>query len=81
MEHHPKEQSSYRGELGGILPGIVYTNRKCKENSITCGKVVFGCDSKGALAASFGWKTPNPNWVCFDLVSMIRCHLRESNLK
>ena len=81
MEHHPKEQSSYRGELGGILPGIVYTNRKCKENSITCGKVVFGCDSKGALAASFGWKTPNPNWVCFDLVSMIRYHLRSSNIQ
>ena len=78
---HPDEQSSYRGELGGILAGIVYTNRKCEENNITSGKCVFGCDNKGALAASFGWKTPNPNWVCFDLVSMIRYHLRSSNIK
>ena len=78
---HPSEQSSYRGELGGILAGIVYTNKKCEENNITEGKCIFGCDNKGALAASFGWKTPNPNWVCFDIVSMIRYHLRSSNIK
>jgi hypothetical protein len=75
---HAKEQSSYRGELGGILTAIVYTNKKCKENNITEGKCIMGCDNKGALAASFGWKTPNPNWVCFDIVSMIRYHIRDS---
>ena len=78
---HAKEQSSYRGELGGILAAIVYTNKKCKQNNITEGKCTLGCDNKGALSASFGWKTPNPNWVCFDLVSMIRYHLRDSNIQ
>ena len=78
---HAKEQSSYRGELGGILTAIVYTNKQCKENNITEGKCIMGCDNKGALAASFGWKTPNPNWVCFDIVSMIRYHLRDSTIQ
>jgi hypothetical protein len=68
------EQSSYRGELGGILAGIVYANTVCKSNNITEGKCIMGCDNMGALSASFGWRTPNPNWICFDLVGMIRYH-------
>jgi hypothetical protein len=78
---HPEEQSSYRGELGGILAGIVFANKVCNENNIKEGKCIMGCDNKGALSASFGWKTPNPNWVCFDLVGMIRYHLRLSPIQ
>ena len=78
---HAREQSSYRGELGGILAGIVYANSACKSNNITEGKCIMGCDNMGALSASFGWRTPNPNWVCFDLVSMIRYHIRSSPIQ
>ena len=75
---HTDEQSSYRGELGGILSGLANSHRLLHKNGITSGKCVFGCDNKGALEASFGWKTPNPNWACFDLVSEIRNQLRLS---
>ena len=44
---HQDEQSSYRGELGGILAGIVYTNKKCEENNITSGKCVLAAIIKG----------------------------------
>ena len=75
---HEAEQSSYRGELGGILSGLAYSHRILQQKGITSGKCVFGCDNKGALDASFGWKTPNHNWKCFDLVSDIRHQLRIS---
>ena len=77
----PEDQSSYRGELGSILAGIVYTNEILKEQDITSGKCFFLCDSKGALDASFGWRTPNSTWTCYDIVSMIRFHIRQSNIK
>ena len=72
---HPKEQSSYRGELGGILLGIVFANSVAKKYNITSGKCLFFSDNKGALAAGFGWKHPTPDWACFDLLSLIRYHL------
>ena len=75
---HIDEQSSYRGELGGILSGLAHSHRIFQQNGITSGACVFGCDNKGALDASFGWKTPNPNWACFDLVSERRHQLRLS---
>jgi hypothetical protein len=78
---HAKEQSSYRGELGGILAGVVFANKVCEDNNITEGKCTMGCDNMGALSASFGWRTPNPNWVCFDLVGMIRYHIRKSPIQ
>ena len=73
----PIDQSSYRGELGGILAALTYTNKMCREAQ-TEGTCTLACDIKGALAASFGWKTPNPNWKSFDIVSMIRYQLRNS---
>jgi hypothetical protein len=41
----------------------------------TEGKCTAGCDNKGALVASFGWKYPTPRWASYDLVRMIRHHL------
>ena len=78
---HPKDQSSYRGELGGILLGIVFTNRIAKKYNITKGICTFGSDNKGALAASFGWKSPTPDWSCFDIVALIRYHLKHSPIE
>ena len=76
---HRDEQSSYRGELGGILSGLAYANKIFQQSGTTSGEHVFGCDKKGALDTSFGWKTPNPNWTCFDLlVSEIWHQLRLS---
>ena len=77
---HPIDQSSYRGELGGILAALTYTNELCVTTQTT-GTCTLSCDNKGALDASFGWKTPNPNWKCFDIVSMIRCQLRNSPIQ
>jgi hypothetical protein len=77
----PDDQSSYRGELGGILASIVYTNSVCKKHNITAGKCKMYCDNKGALSASFGWKTPNPRWSCYDIVSLIRLQLAISPIK
>ena len=73
-----EEQSSYGR---GILAGIVFANKVCKDDKITEGKCTMGCDNQEALAASFDWKSPNPNWVCFDLVGMIRYHLRTSPIQ
>ena len=73
-----REQSSYRGELGGILTGIAITNRLLKKHNITGGECTLVCDNKGALAASFGWKTPTPDWTCFDIISLIRNEIKIS---
>ena len=54
-----KEQSSYRGELGGIQAGIAITNSLFKKYNITKGQCRFACDNKGAIAASFGWNRPH----------------------
>ena len=73
-----EDQSSYRGELAGILASILYTNKVCQRKGIHQGKCTMYCDNKGALQASFGWKTPNSRWSSFDLVSLIRFHLANS---
>ena len=83
---HSDDQNSYRAELGGILAGIVYTNstvlkRSRMTNRPITGKCIFACDNKGALDASFGWKIPNPNCSCYDLVAMIRYHLEQSTVR
>ena len=75
---HRDEQSSYRGELGGILTGISIANSLLTKEGITSGECTFCCDNKGALDASFGWKNPNPTWTCYDLVSAIRHQLHTS---
>ena len=77
----PEDQSSYRGELGGILTSIVYTNKICEKHNITEGKCRMYCDNKGALSASFGWKKPNPRWASYDIVSLIRLHLKKSPIQ
>ena len=72
------DQSSYRGELAGILAGIMYTNRICRRKGVTSGTCTYHCDNKGALQAAFGWKQPNPRWSCYDIVCLIRYHLHNS---
>ena len=49
-----QDHSSYRGELGGVLPAVVVTNELCGKYNLTTGKCTLGCDNKGALASSFG---------------------------
>ena len=41
----------------------------------------MGLDNKGAIAAAFGWKRPNPRWSCYDMVSMIRYHIKNLLIK
>jgi hypothetical protein len=74
----PRDQSSYRGELGGILPAIIVTNHLCKKYNISKGHCTMGCDYKGALSSTFGWRRPSPRWACYDIVSMIRYHMHNS---
>jgi hypothetical protein len=40
----PKNKA-HRGELGGILAGIVFANKVCKNYNITEGKCTMGCDN------------------------------------
>lgn len=75
-----EDQISYRAEMGGILDAIRYTNRLCNGFNITAGACTIYCDSKGALCASFGTKTPNPRWASFDLVRHIRQALEASTI-
>ena len=76
-----KDHSSYRGELGGILAAIVYTNKVCKKHKVSAETCEIGLDNKGAIAAAFGWKRPNPRWSCYDIVSMIRYNIKHSPIK
>jgi len=77
----PKDQSSYRGELGGILASICYANKICENHNVPEGGCTMYCDNKGALCAAFGWKDPNPQWASYDLVCLIRYHLAKSKIK
>ena len=54
-----KDHSSYRGELGGILAAVVFTNKICKKHKVSGRTSKIGLDNKGAIAAAFGWKRPN----------------------
>ena len=75
------DQSSYRAELGGLLASIVYANIISKRYHIIEGQCTMICDSKGALASAFGYKHINPRWKCYDLLCMIRFHIKNSPLK
>jgi len=48
-----KEQTPYRAELGGILGGILFTNRLCSTHVIRQGQgeSQLACDCKGAVDA------------------------------
>jgi hypothetical protein len=77
-------QEQFRGYKNAdkhkFLAALKYTNTLCTKTQ-TVGSCTLSCDNKGALAASFGWKTPNPNWKCFDIVSMIRLQLRNAPIQ
>ena len=46
------------------------------QNNIKEGTCTIGCDNKGALSSSFGWKKPRPKWSLYDLVCMIRHQIK-----
>jgi len=73
-----KDHSSYRGELGGILAAVMYTNKVCNKHKVSAGTCEIGSDSKGVIAAAFGWKRLNLRWLCYDIVSMIRYNIKHS---
>ena len=59
----------------------MFTNRAMENSEFVTVECEFLCDNICALEASFGWKPPTPNWTHFDLVSMIRYHLRRSPIR
>ena len=54
VPEEPQDQISYRGELGGILASICYTNKICTNHNISEGLCAMYCDNKWALSAAFG---------------------------
>ena len=50
----PKEQSSYRAELTGILALILSLELICRANNVTTGSVQLSCDNDTALKWVFG---------------------------
>ena len=78
---HPMEQNSYRGELGGILASISYTNSILSASTPIHGQCTLGCDNIGALQTSFGWNNPTPDWACYDILSLIRESIKKSPIK
>ena len=56
----------------------MYINHICKENEITKGTYLLVCNNKGPLSASFGWMEPMTKWSNYELLILIRYHLRKS---
>ncbi len=49
-----EDQSSYHGELGGILCSIMCVNEIMKKHKIQRGTITLGCDNEGAIKALDG---------------------------
>jgi hypothetical protein len=64
----PASQSSYQGELGGILGSIMFTKYLCNKWNVQSGKVTIGCDCKGAIAVASGKQMVTSRWNSYDLV-------------
>jgi hypothetical protein len=67
-----KEQTPYRAELGGILGGILFTNRLCSTHGIRQGQgeCQLACDCKGAVddvTAIINGTTVNSTWSSYDI--------------
>jgi len=71
-------QTSYRGELGGLLGAIRLTKQLCKKWDVNHGGVTIGCDCKGALTAISTDKHITSRWNSYDLISSIRREIRDS---
>ena len=74
------DQSSYRGELGGILGIVVMAKAVCRKHSVNTGSLEIGCDNIGALKAISGGRTPNCRWNSYDIISAIKHEMETSNI-
>ena len=76
------DQSGYRGELAGILGGMIVVNDICDHHNITEGTVTIACDNDKALDAAFDTEAEVPcTRSCFDIIRMIHYQMRRSNIK
>ena len=79
-----KEQTPYRAELGGILGGIIYTNRICQRKRIVQGSCELACDCKGAVhavTAMLNGTIINSTWSSYDILILIKHQLEISSIK
>ena len=74
-------QGSHRSELAGILGGIHKINQACKRFNINEGKVLVGCDGKGAIdALQYEHDIIKSSRQHYDLISSITNIMNESNI-
>lgn len=73
-------QSSYRGELGGLLGAIMFTKYVCAKWEVQSGSVTIGCDCKGALALVRTNRVINSQWNSYDLLSRITKEIKKSGI-
>lgn len=71
-------QTSYRGELGGLLGAVRLTKQLCKKWNVRHGGVTIGCDCKGALTAICTDRRINSRWNSYDLISSIVSEIRDT---
>ena len=76
-----EDQSSYRGELGGMLGAIICSNELMRHNNITDGSITLGCDNEGAIKAIDMTKEYNSQWNSYDILFQIRKELKRSPVK
>ena len=60
-----QDQSSYRGELGGIYGLVVMTKAVCKKHDVMEGAITIGCDNEDSIKALNNGRTPNCNCLTF----------------
>jgi hypothetical protein len=74
-----EDQSSYRGEIGGVS-GIVETvDITCSRHSITSGAVKFGLDGEQAMKHIFGsWPLMHPKQADYDLLKDLWQKIKQS---
>jgi hypothetical protein len=67
-----KDQSAYRGEMGGILGSILTAKILCDKYGVEKGSMTIGCDCEGAIKACESYKTPTCRWTSYDIVCRIK---------
>ncbi len=76
-----QDQSSYRGELGGIYGLVVMTKAVCKKHAVTDGAITIGYDNEGSIKALNNGRTPNCNWNSYDILCAIKHEIAESPIQ
>ena len=69
------DQSSYRGELGGLYAMILMVELLCKQYTITSGSIEISCDGLEALIKSFEDFHLLYKAVDYDILAAIRVKL------